>query len=83
MSDPKEPTFKELMNLSLGDDRRWVKEEEYDDRTTASLGEIARIVFIEEKEEKFDWSNADTRSEAQKERDNEPLICRQMKELGW
>jgi len=49
MSDPKEPTFKELMNLSLGDDRRWVKEEvEYDDRTTASLGEIARIVFIED-----------------------------------
>ena len=43
-----EPTFKELMNLSLGDDRRWVKEEEYDDRTTASLGEIARIVFIED-----------------------------------
>ena len=82
MSDP---TFKELMNCNLGsDDRRWVKEEvEYDDRTTASLGEIARIVFIEEKEEKFDWSNADTRSEAQKERDNEPLICRQMKELGW
>jgi hypothetical protein len=44
-----EPTFKELMNLSLGDDRRWVKDEaEYDDRTTASLGEIARIVFIED-----------------------------------
>ena len=75
-----EPTFKELMNCNLGsDDRRWVKDEvEYDDRTTASLGEIARVVFTEEK---FDWS--DGRTEAQKERDNEPLICRQMKELGW
>ena len=47
MALKSEPTFKELMNCNTGsDDRHWVKDEaEYDDRTTASLGEIARIVF--------------------------------------
>lgn len=47
-----EPTFRELMNCNLGDDERdWVDPDvEYvdEERTTASLAEVARIVFLED-----------------------------------
>lgn len=45
-----EPTFRELMHCNTGkDEREWVKEEaEHEDKTTASLAEIARIIFIVE-----------------------------------
>jgi len=51
MSDP---TFRELMNCNAGpDEREWVKGDRatYKDGTTASLAEVARIVFTDESDD--------------------------------